>query len=778
MYSRFPARARLPRRGYLIPFIALSLDGVFRGCFALGFSPLIVRFISFQGNCKRFKTFHFNPEEAALQRVSVTWCDWKGKPQGVVTPVPSVQMVSSLMAKASPSLLSFRNPDAFVAGELHRHVDKWEEILAQHPKQDEILSYIKYKVNVKDFFTRFRGDFQGTFYDSPCPPRAEFSNNKSCLGFEDFISSTILERVKNGSLSVWGRVGEDDPPHLVMPLTIEPSKPRLCHDERFLNLWIRDLPLKLDYISDLPRYVGKYHFQTTMDDKSGYDHVEISEESRKYFGLQWQGWYFVYNTIPFGWKGSAYVYHSIGMAATSYIRSLGVPCSQYIDDRHVGQLSPPPESRASAEDWSDLEFANAAIFIAAFVLISLGYFIGLSKSSLIPARVVKFLGFLVDSQLCAFLLPEDKKIKFATLREHILANREVSVKTLQRLAGKISSFCIAVPAALLYARDIFRSTAGFTRSSRLVRVTGALRKEIEHWRFLDSWEGCLPWLNEKHVVVKISSDASNSGWGGSIVSPGLPPFEVRDYWTSDTRSHPIVVKEALAFVNTLQAGKSLVTNARVDAHTDSLAFLQSWEKQGGRNVQLNDALKKLHETAFALNAVISLKYVPSSANPADPPSRVLSDLDCTLSRKAWRELEQKFGPHTIDLMSLDSNAQIDSKGKTLRHFTPFFTPHSLGVNVFAQTISPAENAYVFPPFVLVGPLLRFLLESELCFSIVVPKLYPLPFWWPILVSRSHARLQLGSKEDLGILLFPSRNASFESRPLPWDLFAFRVASGK
>jgi len=82
-----------------------------------------------------------------------------------------------------------------------------------------------------------------------------------------------------------------------------------------------------------------------MDDKSGYDRVELSEESRKYFGLQWQGWYFVYNTIPFGWKGSAYVYNSIGMAATSYIRSLGVPCSQYIEDRHIGQLSPSPESQ-------------------------------------------------------------------------------------------------------------------------------------------------------------------------------------------------------------------------------------------------------------------------------------------------------------------------------------------------------------------------------------------------------------------------------------------------
>lgn len=99
---------------------------------------------------------------------------------------------------------------------------------------------------------------------------------------------------------------------------------------------------------------------------------------------------------------------------------------------------------------------------------------------------------MVDSQLCAFLLTEDKKIKYATLREYILANREVSVKTLQRLAGKIYSFCIAVPAALLYARDIFRSTAGFSKSSCLVRVTGALRKEIEHWRFLDS----LAYLND------------------------------------------------------------------------------------------------------------------------------------------------------------------------------------------------------------------------------------------------------------------------------------------
>ena len=48
----FSPDAKLPRWGYLIPFITLSLEGGFRGCFARGFTFLLVpllfiRFISF-----------------------------------------------------------------------------------------------------------------------------------------------------------------------------------------------------------------------------------------------------------------------------------------------------------------------------------------------------------------------------------------------------------------------------------------------------------------------------------------------------------------------------------------------------------------------------------------------------------------------------------------------------------------------------------------------------------------------------------------------------------
>ena len=88
-----------------------------------------------------------------------------------------------------------------------------------------------------------------------------FENNKICNEYEDFISATILERIKNGSISIWGKQGECEPPppHLVMPITIEPSKPRMCHDERFLNLWMDALHLTFDRIMDIPQYVEGNH---------------------------------------------------------------------------------------------------------------------------------------------------------------------------------------------------------------------------------------------------------------------------------------------------------------------------------------------------------------------------------------------------------------------------------------------------------------------------------------------------------------------------------------
>ena len=57
----------------------------------------------------------------------------------------------------------------------------------------------------------------------------------SCKPFANFVRSTLLDHLTSGAISLKGKVGQVDPPHLVLPLTVEPTKPRLCHDARFFK---------------------------------------------------------------------------------------------------------------------------------------------------------------------------------------------------------------------------------------------------------------------------------------------------------------------------------------------------------------------------------------------------------------------------------------------------------------------------------------------------------------------------------------------------------------
>ena len=162
------------------------------------------------------------------------------------------------------------------------------------------------------FFTHYKGSYKGVNYNCERPPARSFANHPSCKAFPQFISDTLIERLTSGAISLWGKVGECPPPHLVMPLTVEPTKPCLCNDDRFLNLWTQDPPFKLDSVQHLPKYVLPGFFQTVCDDKSGYDHIQLSVDSRTFFGSEWGGWFFV----------SCQLFHLVGNRPPTFITPL------------------------------------------------------------------------------------------------------------------------------------------------------------------------------------------------------------------------------------------------------------------------------------------------------------------------------------------------------------------------------------------------------------------------------------------------------------------------
>lgn len=355
----------------------------------------------------------------------------------------------------------------------------------------------------------------------------------------------------------------------------------------------------------------------------------------------------------------------------------------------------------------------------------------------------------------------------------------MSVKTLQRLVGKCVSFSLAIPGAILFTREMNHAIAKGLRTSRAVNITSDLQEEISQWLFLRTWDDPFPWREERHLRICLASDASASGWGGAGFSLQVP--NISDYWTEEEQGHDIATKEALALDRVLLSFPTSVRNRWVDAYVDNQAVIQAWRRQGGRSISLNRAIKKIFITTLQLNIALSLTYIPTHVNPADRPSRRLSTLDSRLHPEIWDKVQREFaglGGHTCDLMALDSNAMTDLNGDPLPHFTPHPTPESSGVNVFAQDLSVGgpllAYPYVFPPFLLVGPVLC-LLETDRCpCTMVTLDIYPKRYWWPIIQKYAIKSHLLAIRGDTTALLSPSKTGWQPSRGIPGDLWVFSL----
>ena len=259
--------------------------------------------------------------------------------------------------------------------------------------------------------------------------------------------------------------------------------------------------------------------------------------------------------------------------------------------------------------------------------------------------------------------------------------------------------------------------------------------------------------------------------------------DISDYWTDEEQSWDIATKEATALERVLLAFQNQLRNSRVDALVDNQAVVQAWNNQSGKSGPLNEALKRLFFTTVELNVSLHLSYIFANDNPADTHSRRLSTMDSKLCPALWQVVEQEFGGptgHTYDLMALDSNAMKDKLGKSLPHFTPchILRPASSGVNLFAQDLSRyepfLERPYVFPPSILVGPVLCFLKSFRRSCSVLVLDVYPRKYWWPPIQCWSTRSLKLARKGDSQALLIPSKGGWINRSNIPGDLWIFLV----
>lgn len=162
----------------------------------------------------------------------------------------------------------------------------------------------------------------------------------------------------------------------------------------------------------------------------------------------------------------------------------------------------------------------------------------------------------------AFSSPDEKKVSFSKLRESILLSNFVDIRTLQRFAGKCISFCLVVHTEKLYCREVNKAISYGRRNSQMMKVEISLKQEIEYWRFIDTWEGCMTWRLKTHKQIMLATDASGFKYGGKIFFGEFKALILSDFWSNDD-SRPFQLKGTEAVYNVLYSCKDKIKNSKV-----------------------------------------------------------------------------------------------------------------------------------------------------------------------------------------------------------------------
>lgn len=137
--------------------------------------------------------------------------------------VPSAEEVLGGGAQFDIKDLPLRDPRYFVSGQLYECIPGWENITDSEFGNVDVLKWIKHGVDIHEFFHHFKGNVKGKHFDSDIPPKRYFKNASSCKQHVEFITR---EKIASSSIRLLGKVDCCQPPKVIMPLIVEPSKPR------------------------------------------------------------------------------------------------------------------------------------------------------------------------------------------------------------------------------------------------------------------------------------------------------------------------------------------------------------------------------------------------------------------------------------------------------------------------------------------------------------------------------------------------------------------------
>lgn len=477
-----------------------------------------------------------------------------------------------------------------------------------------------------------------------------------------------------------------------------------------LNRFIVTDHFKLEDFRTAIKLVTRNCYMSTIDIKDAYFFVKVGNKSRKYLRFVWNDQLYEFNVLPFGLCTAPFVFTKIMKPVVKLLRSCGFLSTIYLDDLFLIGSS-------YRECLTNIWYSEA-------LLTALGFVINKEKSSLIPKRSCRFLGYVINSEKFQVSLPQEKTERSQKVVETFFNKKRCKIREFAKLIGLLTSSCPAVEYGWLYTKSFERYKFLNLLENNLnfdsyMTVPEIIQDDLHWWH--KALKNPVNKIKEEEYCLEIFTDSSTTGWGaacGEETASGP--------WSCKERSHHINYLEILAAFFGL---KTFATNMRccqILLRVDNTTAISYINRMGGVQFpHLTQVTKMLWQWCEVRQIHVFASYIRSCDNVvADAESRRNHpDIEWELSGDAFQNIVQNFGKPDIDIFASRLNRKCN------KYISWYRDPDAYCINAF--TISWSNfYFYAFPPFSVILKTIRKIINDKATGILVVPQ-WPTQAWYPL-----------------------------------------------
>ena len=507
---------------------------------------------------------------------------------------------------------------------------------------------------------------------------------------------------------------------------------RTIFNMKTLNTIIKYEKFKMDTLETAKSLMRKDWYLASVDLSDAYFTVPVAPEFRKYLRFQFCDTLYEFLAMPQGLTSAPRIFTKILKPAMAKLRGEGCICMAYLDDILV--LADSKESCTLA--------TNKVVELVK----SLGFIVNFQKSELTPTKSLVYLGYMLNTVTMQVSLPEEKVTKIKVACQSLLDCESVTLTSLAEIIGLMIAYSNASDFGPLHYRSLERVKNEGLKMHRgkfegTVSLDDGCYKDLQWW--IENAAVCTKEISHGNPSLVIHTDAALDGWGAHDLSiddtTGGPWSEAEYHMTMNA-------KELKAIWLGLQTYCKNVSKTHVLVRSDNVTAVSYVKHMGGTVSPIcNNLALELWDWCLERDIWLSVAHIPGIDNvEADFGSRKLitKDTEWSLNDEVFQALTEIWGTPEIDLFASRVNHKVD------KYVAWHRDPKAQHVDAFTMSWA-CLYSYAFPPFSLLGKVLKKIAEDHAEVIVVLPD-WPSAAWFgmvshllvdfPLLLPRMHRLL--------------------------------------